>query len=63
MQRLSGPAWALIPIASIVGCIFAITYVSNTAIGLTWLALIAVPILAAVALAGRRTARGPGWRR
>jgi hypothetical protein len=50
MQRLSGPAWALIPIASIVGCIFAITYVSNTANGLTWLALIAVPILAAVAL-------------
>ena len=55
MERLSGPAWALIPVASIVGCIFAITYVSNTANGLTWLALIAVPLLAAVALgwAGR----------
>jgi hypothetical protein len=50
MERLSGPAWALVPIASIVGCIFAITYVSNTANGLTWLALIAVPLLAAVAL-------------
>jgi len=50
MQRLSGPAWALVPIGSIVGCIFAITYVSSTANGLTWLALIAVPILAAIAL-------------
>src|SRR6201986_3354169 len=63
MQRLSGPAWALVPIASIVGCIFAITYVSNTANGLTWLALIAVPILAAVALGwagrGARAWRGP----
>jgi hypothetical protein len=50
MQRLSGPGWAIIPVASIIGCIFAITYVSDTASGLTWLALIAVPILAAVAL-------------
>ncbi len=63
MERLSGPAWALVPIASIVGCIFAITYVSNTANGLTWLALIAVPILAAVALGvgGARRA-ADGWR-
>jgi hypothetical protein len=52
MQRLSGPAWAIVPIASIVGCIFAIQWVSNTAGGLTWLALIAVPILAAIALGG-----------
>jgi hypothetical protein len=50
IKRLSGPAWALIPIGSIVGVIFAIRYVSSTATGLTWLALIAVPILAAVAL-------------
>jgi hypothetical protein len=50
IRRLSGPAWALIPIASIVGVIFAIRYMSGTATGLTWLALIAVPILAAVAL-------------
>jgi hypothetical protein len=50
IKRLSGPAWALIPIASIVGVIFAIRYVSGTATGLTWLALIAVPLLAAVAL-------------
>lgn len=50
IQRLSGPVWALIPIASIVGVIFAIRYVSSTATGLTWLALIAVPLLAAAAL-------------
>lgn len=50
IQRMSGPAWALIPIGSIVGVIFAIRYVSSTATGLTWLALIAVPLLAAAAL-------------
>jgi hypothetical protein len=50
IRRLSGPAWALIPIASIVGVIFAIRFLSGTATALTWLALIAVPILAAVAL-------------
>jgi hypothetical protein len=59
MQRLSGPAWAIIPIASIVGCIFAIQFVSNTANGLTWLALIAVPILASIALGG--AAHGGRW--
>lgn len=50
IRRLSGPAWALIPIGSIVGVIFAIRFMSGTATGLTWLALIAVPVLAAVAL-------------
>jgi hypothetical protein len=50
IERLSGPAWALIPIASIIGVIFAIRYVSGTATGLTWLALVAVPLLAAAAL-------------
>jgi hypothetical protein len=39
-----------VPIGSIVLVIFAIRYVSNTATGLTWLALIAVPPLAAGAL-------------
>jgi len=59
MERLSGPGWAIVPIASIVGCIFAIQYVANTADGLTWLALIAVPILAAVALGW--AAHGGRW--
>jgi hypothetical protein len=55
IQRLSGPGWAVIPIASIVGVIFAIRYMSSTATGLTYLALVAIPILAAAALgwAGR----------
>jgi hypothetical protein len=52
LDRFSGPGWALIPIGSIVGVIFAIRYASGTATALTWLALIAIPILAAVALGG-----------
>jgi hypothetical protein len=50
LERFRGPAWALIPIASIVVVIFAIRYVSGTATGLTYLALVAVPLLAAAAL-------------
>src|SRR5579859_3764103 len=50
LRRLSGPGWAVIPIASIIGVIFAIRYVSDTATGLTYLALVAVPLLAAAAL-------------
>jgi hypothetical protein len=49
-ERLRGPAWALVPIGSIVVVIFAIRYVNSTATGLTYLALVAVPPLAAVAL-------------
>jgi hypothetical protein len=59
LQRMSGPIWAIIPIASIVGVIFAIRYVSSTATGLTWLALIAVPLLAALALGW--AAHGGRW--
>jgi hypothetical protein len=50
LERLSGPAWALIPIGSIIGVIFAIRYLSDTATALTYLALVAVPLLAAAAL-------------
>ncbi len=55
LKRLRGRGWALVPLASIVAVIFAIRYVSDTANGLTYLALVAVPPLAAVALswAGR----------
>jgi hypothetical protein len=52
IRRLQGPGWALVPIASIVGVIFAIRYASSTADWLTYLALVAVPVLAAVALGG-----------
>jgi hypothetical protein len=50
LERLSGRGWALVPIASIVVVVFAIRYVSDTATGLTYLALVAVPPLAAAAL-------------
>lgn len=50
LERLRGRGWALIPVASIVGVIFAIRYASDTASWLTYLALVAVPVLAAVAL-------------
>lgn len=59
MERFHSPLWALIPIASIVVVIFAIRGVSDTANGLTWLALIAVPILAAIALGWAM--RGARW--
>jgi hypothetical protein len=51
LRRLRGPVWAAVPIASIVVVVFAIRYVSDTATGLTYLALVAVPPLAAAALA------------
>jgi hypothetical protein len=50
LRRLRGRGWALIPVASIIGVIFAIRYASDTATWLTYLALVAVPILAAMAL-------------
>jgi len=62
-ERVRGPAWAVIPIASIVLVIFAIRFVSDTATGLTYLALIAVPPLAAVALAWAIRGGGYGPRR
>jgi uncharacterized membrane protein len=57
LNRFRGRGWALVPVGSIVAVIFAIRYASATATGLTWLALVAVPPLAAVALAW--AARGP----
>jgi hypothetical protein len=57
LDRLRGRGWALIPIASVVVVVFAIRFLSDTAVGLTYLALIAVPPLAAGALAW--AARGP----
>jgi hypothetical protein len=49
-ERLRGPLWALVPVGSILVVIFGIRYLNDTATGLTWLALIAVPPLAAAAL-------------
>jgi hypothetical protein len=50
LARLRGRGWALVPIASIVGVVFVIRYVSTSADWLTYLALVAIPILAAIAL-------------
>ena len=62
LERFMGRWWALVPVGSIVAVIFAIRYASATATGLTYLALVAVPPLAAVALAW--AGRGPqGWPR
>ncbi len=50
LRRLRGRGWAAVPIASIVGVIFMIRFASSTASWLTYLALVAVPLLAALAL-------------
>ena len=49
LERRQSRWWALIPVGSIVVVIVAIDLASGTANGITWLALIAVPILAAAA--------------
>ena len=66
LQRFRGAGWAIVPIVSIVAVVFAIRFVSDTATGLTYLALVAVPPLAAAALAwgvrgGSATPRRLGW--
>lgn len=60
LERFRGPAWALVPIGSIVVVVFGIRFVSDTATGLTYLALIAVPPLAAAALAWAMRGPPPG---
>jgi hypothetical protein len=58
LRRLGGRGWALVPLGSIVAVIFAIRGTAQTATDLTYLALVAVPILAALALGwGMRGAR------
>jgi hypothetical protein len=58
-ERLRGPAWAIVPVASIVVVVFAIRFVSDTATALTYVALVAVPPLAAAALAWGVRSRFP----
>ena len=50
LDRFHGKAWALVPVVSIVGVIFAIRYASDTADWLTWLALIGCPLGSIIAL-------------
>lgn len=57
--RLQSRWWALVPLASIVIVVFGIQAASGTANGLTWLALIAIPILAATSFGW--AIRGSRW--
>jgi hypothetical protein len=57
--RLQSRWWALVPLGSIVVVVFAIQQASATANGLTWLALITVPILAATSFGWAN--RGARW--
>lgn len=59
-RRLRGRGWALVPLASIVLVVAAVRAAGATADGLTWLALVTVPPLAAFALgAAMRGGRAP----
>ncbi|HST38761.1 MAG TPA: hypothetical protein VLK58_04605 [Conexibacter sp.] len=49
-RRLQSPWWALVPLLSIAGVVWAINAQSGTADVLTWVALVAIPPLAAAAL-------------
>ena len=52
LERLAGRAWALIPALSVIGFVFVAGAAERaSAQGLTYLALVAVPVLAALALA------------
>ncbi len=57
--RLQSRWWALVPLGSIVVVIFAIQAASGVADGLTWLSLIAIPILATFAFGW--AVRGARW--
>jgi len=60
LERLRGPLWAIIPAASIVVVVLGLRAAAGAAQGITYLALVAVPVLAAVALArASRRARPP----
>jgi hypothetical protein len=59
-RRVASRWWALVPLASIAGAVFAIRAAGTTADALTWLALVAIPPLAAAALGwAMRGARPP----
>jgi hypothetical protein len=51
LERLRSGWWALVPAASVIAFVFGVRALSGAADGLAYLALIAVPPLAAVALA------------
>ena len=59
VARFRGRWWALIPAASVIGVVFGVRAASGVADGLTYLALVAVPPLAAVALGWAMRASRP----
>jgi hypothetical protein len=61
LRRLGGAWWALVPAASIVIVVGAIALAPGTADFLTWLALIATPPLAAIALGHIVVGARPRW--
>jgi hypothetical protein len=61
LERFAGRWWALIPPVSIVAVVYGITALPGLADGLTWLALIACPPLAAVALGWAMRGARPAW--
>jgi hypothetical protein len=60
LHRLRRPAWAIAPVVSIAGVVFAVRAAPNSARALTYLALVAVPVLAAGALAVLARGARPG---
>jgi hypothetical protein len=50
LRRFRSGWWAFLPLASLVGVAYGLTRVADAPQGLTYLALVAVPVLAAVAL-------------
>jgi hypothetical protein len=61
LRRLSRAGWALVPAVSIAAVVAAIALAPGTADVLTWLALVATPILAAVALGHIVVGARPPW--
>jgi hypothetical protein len=61
LERVRSGWWALIPLGSIVVVIFGIQVASQSAHALTYLALIAVPPLAALALGGLMRGARPAY--
>src|SRR5271155_1529831 len=60
LRRLRGRRWALIPPLSVIGFVFLAREAEKaSAQGLTYLALVAVPLLAALALGGLARGGGP----
>jgi hypothetical protein len=60
LERFRGPAWGLILPLSIAVVVAAIALVPDVAVGLSWLALLGIPPLAAVALGWAMRGARPG---